>query len=289
MNITQIHYFIVAAQTLNFTTAAEKMFTTQPALSRQIAGLEQELGTQLFTRTNNVLELTETGAHLYEKAVRVYEDYLVMMQAARDRKAGVDGRIRVGLLEDQIMDSRLTEAIRKLMQVHPRASIDIERHSYRGLAELLDQGRLDVAQTTIYEGLHNSFFCVRPLSEESLCLAVNKNYVTITQDSIHNEDIHQILGDCTIVVPSAEAYPEMVQSCLPALFMPNARFVDTVSSIPLYITAGIAVSIANESNLLRLDPNVKLVPLEGAPPVVQGVIWNKNNTNPLLEQLLDLI
>ena len=289
MNLTQIHYFIVAARTLNFTTAAEKVFTSQPALSRQIAALEQELGTQLFSRSNNVLELTDTGAYLYEKAVAVYEDYLAMMKAAQDRKAGVDGRIRIGLLEDQIMDSHLTEAIHRLMQIHPRASIDIERHCYRDLTEYLEQGRLDVAQAIVYEGLRNSFFQTRALSEEPLCLAVNRNYVALTCQSIRQGDIPRVLEGCTIVAPSTDAYPEVVQNCLPTLLMPNVRFVDTVSSIPLYLATGLAASIANGNNLLRLEPSVKLIPIEGARPVVQGIFWSRNNTNPLLEQLLELI
>lgn len=289
MNITQLHYFIVAAQTLNFTTAAERVFTTQPALSRQIAGLEEELGTRLFTRTNNVLELTDTGAHLYEKAVTVYEDYLALMKAAQDRKAGVEGRIRIGLLEDQIMDGRLTSAIHRLMQAHPRASIDIERHCYRDLTDHLEQGRLDVAQATIYEGLRNSYFMTRELSEEPLCLAVNRNYHTVARDSVPEEDIPRVLGECAVVAPSPESYPEVVQNCLPAMVMPNVRFVDTVSSIPLYLTTGLAASITNGNNLLRLDPSVKLIVIETAPPVVQGIIWSRNNTNPLLERLLELI
>ncbi len=289
MNMTQLHYFIVAAQTLNFTTAAERVFTTQPALSRQIAGLEEELGTRLFTRTNNVLELTDTGTHLYEKAVTVYEDYLALMKTAQDRKAGVNGRIRIGLLEDQMMNGELTAAIHKLMQAHPNASIDIERHCYRDLTDYLEQGRLDVAQATIYEGLHDSYFHIRALSEEPLCLAVNRNYHPVEGDAIREEDIPRVLGGCAVVAPAPEAYPEVVQHCLPAMQMPNVRFVDTVSSIPLYLTAGLAASITNGNNLLRMDPNVKLLAIEDAPPVVQGLIWSRNNTNPLLEQLLNLI
>ena len=50
MNMIQMKYFITAAKCLNFTKAADKLFITQPALSRQIASMEAELNMQLFIR-----------------------------------------------------------------------------------------------------------------------------------------------------------------------------------------------------------------------------------------------
>ena len=47
MTTVQMHYFIVAAEHLNFTMAAEQLYITQPALSRQIAAIEDEIGTKL--------------------------------------------------------------------------------------------------------------------------------------------------------------------------------------------------------------------------------------------------
>ena len=52
MNMIQMKYFITAAKCLNFTKAADKLFITQPALSRQIASMEAELNMQLFIRNN---------------------------------------------------------------------------------------------------------------------------------------------------------------------------------------------------------------------------------------------
>lgn len=289
MTTTQLQYFIMAARTLNFTLAAERVFTTQPALSRQIAALEQELEVSLFRRSNNVVELTEVGRFFYEKVSHMYDDYQQLVQDTRDLDAGIEGHISIGLLEDQLMDPKLTHAIHQLMLSHPRAMIDIQRNNYCDLIEFLDQGILDIAQASAYEGLSDSIYHILPLSVESLCLAVNHNYITVEKTHIKAEELSDTIGEYPIMAVSSSVYPEPLRKNLPQLTLPNVRYVNTISSIPLYLTTGIAVSIANGSNLLRIDPNVQLIAIEDVPPVTQGAIWCRSNTNPLLEQLKCLL
>ena len=68
MDIKSLRYFVEVAQEKSFTKAAKKLFITQPALSRQIAELEEELGQTLFDRTTRRLELTEKGEFLCQQA-----------------------------------------------------------------------------------------------------------------------------------------------------------------------------------------------------------------------------
>ena len=66
MNLLQIHYFLAAADCLSFTQAADLLYITQPALSRQITAIEKELNLQLFVRTIRAVRLTPAGQALYE-------------------------------------------------------------------------------------------------------------------------------------------------------------------------------------------------------------------------------
>ena len=61
MTIEQIKYFLELSRTLNFTSAAERMFVSQPAFSKQIKKLEEEIGTPLIRRTTKKAELTPAG------------------------------------------------------------------------------------------------------------------------------------------------------------------------------------------------------------------------------------
>ena len=67
LNIIQLKTFCSVARTLSFTASAAELAISQPAVSRQIAALEEEVGAKLFLREHNVLFLTPAGRLLYEK------------------------------------------------------------------------------------------------------------------------------------------------------------------------------------------------------------------------------
>ena len=66
MNDLQINYFLAAARNLSFSRAAQELFVSQPAISRQILALEQELGCPLFVRMNKSISLTSNGEMFYD-------------------------------------------------------------------------------------------------------------------------------------------------------------------------------------------------------------------------------
>ena len=82
MTIAQIKYFVTVAKCLSFTKAAEQLFVSQPALSRHIKNMEEELNIQLFVRTSNGIRLTPAGSSLYVGMLDMYSNYIEMVQKA---------------------------------------------------------------------------------------------------------------------------------------------------------------------------------------------------------------
>lgn len=78
MELRHLRYFVTVAKELSFTKAAEKLFISQPPLSRQIKELENELGVRLFDRNNRKVALTEAGKY-FEKEV---DNLLLTLEAA---------------------------------------------------------------------------------------------------------------------------------------------------------------------------------------------------------------
>ena len=89
MDLRSLRYFVTVAEELNITRAAERLNMSQPPLSNQIKGLEEELGTQLFIRGKRRLKLTETGALLYRRAVQMLE----LSERTRQEISSMDGLI----------------------------------------------------------------------------------------------------------------------------------------------------------------------------------------------------
>ena len=151
MTTAQIQYFLIAAERLNFTAAAEQLYITQPSLSRQIAAIEDELGVKLFDRTNNIVRLTNAGKALYDRLTVFYRDYQSIVKEVRDISSGSRGHLNLAILEDQYMPDLLTDSIRCLLQEHPGSEINIVRRDTRALFSGLLDGSLDAGLMLVYD------------------------------------------------------------------------------------------------------------------------------------------
>ena len=82
MELRQLKYFVKVAETLNFSEAAKSLFVTQSTLSQQIKQLEQDLDSQLLTRSSHSVSLTEAGEELLPYARKVLSCLLYTSDAA---------------------------------------------------------------------------------------------------------------------------------------------------------------------------------------------------------------
>lgn len=146
MNSLQIHYFLHLCRTGSFSQTARQLFVAQPAVSKQIAALEKELGFPLFTRTNRGVTLTEGGALLYEFFAQADQTFQQVCAEAARRMQGQRQRLAVGLLESLGMDE-LQQVIPALRQEVPHLEITLARLDNPTLLEQLSDGRLDAAIT----------------------------------------------------------------------------------------------------------------------------------------------
>ena len=98
MELRQLRYFLVLAEELHFSRAAQRLSISQPPLSVAIRQLEEELGAQLFERTSKEVRLTAAGKHLRVQAQDIMEQAQRVRQDMRAIADGVQGRIRLGFV-----------------------------------------------------------------------------------------------------------------------------------------------------------------------------------------------
>lgn len=144
MEIHEIRYFLAVSETLNFTRAAETCNVTQPALTRAVKSLEDELGGRLIHRERGNTHLTELGRMMKP----YFEEMLSRMEEARQRARDLTslsvGTLKVGLM-CTIGPSRLIELFETFHQRHEGVQLYIRDGAAGMLEKQLAEGELDIA------------------------------------------------------------------------------------------------------------------------------------------------
>lgn len=125
MDITQLKAFITIAHTQNLTQAAEKLFLSQPAVSAQIKAIESNVGTPLFTRTNNGMQLTRAGEVLLPEAESLLQHKHRLEVFAQTLSEHYVQNIQLGLIHP-INSSKVSALTQNIMQASPDVHLHIQ-------------------------------------------------------------------------------------------------------------------------------------------------------------------
>lgn len=142
MEFRVLKYFLTVAREGNMTKAAESLYITQPTLSRQIAELEEEIGTPLFIRSNRNVTLTDAGALLRRRV----EELLAIEEKIKsdfDAKDNIGGSIAVGMAESASANI-VADIIERLRKKYPNLKFDLFTATANLILERIDKGIIDV-------------------------------------------------------------------------------------------------------------------------------------------------
>lgn len=142
MEIRLLESFLAIAEQGNLTRAAEALHVTQPALTRQLAQLERELGTTLFLRGKKGVELTDDGRLLRRRASEILELVELTQEELAEREGQIEGRIGIGAGELSAADD-LGDLMASFAREHPLVTFDMATGIAGQIAERLDNGLLD--------------------------------------------------------------------------------------------------------------------------------------------------
>ncbi len=148
MDIASLQTFLAIADTGSFSAAADRVFLTQPAISKRIAALETELGTPLFDRIGRRVQLTEAGRALQERAHTI----LAEIEDARRAISRLSGTVRGTLhmaASHHIGLHRLPLALKQFHDSYPDARLDIRFLDSESGCQAVEQGELELAVVTL--------------------------------------------------------------------------------------------------------------------------------------------
>ncbi|WMS42048.1 LysR family transcriptional regulator [Acuticoccus sp. MNP-M23] len=165
MEIKQLRYFQRVADTGSVSRAAAALSVAQPAVSRQIANLEETLGTALFFRNGRGVTLTDAGQQLYGHTARILESIRHAEQDVRDSTGAVRGTILLGSMPSVVRILAPT-LLKSMGKNHPSVFLEFTTGMSGYVNEWLSNGLLDVA--ILHDATRTQHFLTEPLIAEEL-------------------------------------------------------------------------------------------------------------------------
>jgi DNA-binding transcriptional LysR family regulator len=148
MDLASLNAFIAIAETGSFSLAGERLFLTQPAISKRIAGLEQQLKVRLFDRLGRVVSLTEAGRALLPRAYQIHGVLDDTRRALTNLSGEVSGRLTLAT-SHHIGLHRLPPLLRAFTRAYPQVALDIQFLDSEVAYEEVLHGRAELAVITL--------------------------------------------------------------------------------------------------------------------------------------------
>lgn len=193
MNANQLEYAVRLAQVRNFSQLAEELHISQPALSRHIQNLEQELGVKLFDRSTSPLTLTPAGAYFIESAKDLLYKEDQLLKTMGRFKSGEAGRLTIGVSPFRCM-YLMPDVVKAVRDKFPGVQVVLHEAASAQLRKETMDGKYDFSILNL--PVDESVLDVIPLEPETLVLAVPNEWAA-TLPSAQNGQYREVdFADC---------------------------------------------------------------------------------------------
>lgn len=285
MNTMQIRCFLTAARCLNFTQSANELYISQPALSHNIAALEQEWGIELFTRSNKRKDtsLTPAGQLMYEGIRELSERYESLLERARHIHEGKAGTLRIGIFGGYKIDERILTLFDRFQEKYPKVELSLQRGSNSEIIRGLFNHCIDIAFSLKIDVEDKDWLAYKELFTLDTVLVVNSRHPMAKKENLSLADFRNE----TFVSLSSKESPAINTLlnivCEKAGFSPKVIEAPDTNTQLLYLETGMGVAIFSRNNAAMHRPRLTPLALPDLKPLVYVFAWNPENDNPCIE------
>lgn len=286
LDLYKVFYFV--AKNKNITKAAEELMISQPAVSKSIKTLENELNSKLFERTNNGVELTEIGNLIYKKI----ENAMFLIESAEnDIKSVLNmeiGTLRIGASK-VIIDEFLMPYIIKFKNKYPKIDIKILTDN-TNLLEEYELGLVDIIFTNMPAEIPNKCKFVKLITLNN-CFAANEIYKEYKNKKLKPIDLKNLplllLNKGTVNRTRIEEY------CSNKNIQINPKMeFGSNSLIKEFTLNGFGIGMLDEEHIKKELESGKLFKLDINIPLTEkylGMCYNENNSRLALKEFIKMI
>lgn len=285
LEIRHLRYFLAVAEDLHYRKAAEKLFISQPGLSRQIKQMEDDLGVQLFERNTRRVKLTKVGVYLQSEIKRNLQNLDQILHHAQLLEKGIVGDLRFGYV-GSAMQKIIPNSLLQFRKENPKALFSLKEMDNQRQIDSLLSGDIDIGfvrMDRVPKGVHS-----KKVLTENFCLVLPKHHAI----SKHNfKGLKQLKSESFILFDpnySSSYYEKVMQIFDEAGFTPIITH-NTIHATSIFklVENNFGISIVPKSLQAENEDGIKFIELKKiSQKTALSAVWNQENRNPMLKEFL---
>jgi DNA-binding transcriptional LysR family regulator len=202
LDISALQAFIAVARHESFSKASEQLFVTQPAISKRVASLEDELGTQLFNRIARQISLTEAGKQLLPKAQDLVNQAEDMQRYASNLNQDISGNLSVAIAH-HIGLHRMPPILKEFNLRHPKVTLNIRFEDSDQAYTSVEHGDIEFAVITLPKTLPDKLI-KQTVWRDELDIMVSNGHVLAGQSALKLSTLSNY--PCVLTSPDTETH-----------------------------------------------------------------------------------
>lgn len=268
MEIKTLKSFLFVATLKSFSEAARKLNTVQPAISRHISDLEEELGVRLFWRNTREVKITAAGQSLLNDAQEILARAHLAKERARLAAKGKIGRLRIGYVGPACF-SFIPWLVKGYIKSYPDVQVHLREMSRRQQLGAFKDGQLDVGFSGPMTGTEKNFFSVQRLYEDTLVAILPETHPLAGKKRLRLQDLKE---DAFVMLKRSEStgmFDLILSSCQQEDFVPVIfSQPENMQTVLTEVASGLGVTILPRYVRKMYTKGCMFLPIEGQKPSV---------------------
>lgn len=288
IELRHFNYFLAVAEELHYRKAAEKLFISQPGLSRQIKQMEEILDTPLFLRDKKKVSLTPAGVYLKGEVEFILNHLELTQKQLKSIGEGNIGEVRIGFL-GSAMQEVIPKLLLQLKKSYSGIKTSLEELSNHAQVDAILKDKLDIGfvrLARVPRGIQ-----IAEVHKDSFSVVLPKNH-NLNTGNFNN--MGQLKAEDFVLFTQEYSplyYDTVMSICEEAGFSPKVSHKSVhAQTIFKLVENNLGIAIVPTSLQYGFQMNVKFIELKKIPQkAVLSVIWKEDNRNPALQNCMDLV
>jgi DNA-binding transcriptional LysR family regulator len=289
MELRHLRYFVAVGEEQHYNRAAQRLRVAQPALSRQIQDLEEEIGFKLFDRLPRGVKLSVAGQYFLEEARRILEEVSQATTRAKRVASGQSGTLPVGFVESMSWHGVVPDSFREFRMRQPNAELELKPLSSREQIEAIHSGALAAGFVFAIANI-NCELAQLPVASLHLMLAAPKGHPLTKLKKLRLRDLS---ATAFIWFPRRESpafYDRLMHECFRHGLKSPQIIQEAVNEATILslVACRMGVAFVSSATRWRCPESVVLLPIVDLKlPLPFALAWRKDNASPLLAKFVD--